>query len=104
MIQGQNEDDPEESGTDNAALFGPAAANSKGLRGSVVELHCPLHVRVEGFDHSQQFWWATNLRKSLGKAVSDDQIERLGEVYQSDVQGICCASPGVSEGEDHVYC
>ena len=52
----------------------------KGPGGAAVELHCPFHVCVKGFDHALQFW------EELEETVSADKIKRLCEVNESDIQ------------------
>ena len=47
MLQRQSEEDPEENGSKDAALFDPAADVERS-RGAAVELHSPLHVAVGG--------------------------------------------------------
>ena len=59
----------------------------KWLRGDVVLVHCSLRGSVEGFDHAMQFRMATDLWENLKEAVSVDQIKRLCEIHESDVQG-----------------
>ena len=82
-----------------------AAADVKGPGGAAVELHCPFHVCVEGFDHALQFWWAANLWEDLEEIVSADKIKRLCEVNESDIQGHLLFSAlllALARGEDHV--
>ena len=52
-------------------------ANVKGLGGTSVELHCPLHVAVEGLDQVLQLWWAADPLKHLEQPVSANQVERF---------------------------
>ena len=54
-----------------------AAVDVKGPGRADVELHCPFHVCVEGFDHALQFWWAASLWKDLEVTVPADKIKRL---------------------------
>ena len=86
MLQDQSEEDPKECGSKDTALF-DKTANVKGLGGTSVELHCPLHVGVEGLDKVLQLWWAADPLKHLEQPVSANRVERLGEVDESDVQG-----------------
>ena len=84
-----------------------AAADVKGPGGAAVELHCPFHVCVEGFDHALQFWWAANLWEDLEETVSADKIKRLCKVNESDIQRYLLFSVlllELAKGEDHVYC
>ena len=84
-----------------------AAADAKRPGGAAVELHCPFHVCVEGFDHAQLFWWAANLWKDLEETVYADKIKRLCEVNEIDIQGHLFFSALPLElvmGEDHVCC
>ena len=74
-----------------------AAVDVKGPEGAAVELHSPFHFCVEGLDHGLQFWWAANFWKNLEETVSDDNIKRIFEVSESDIQehlifrGSCCS-------------
>ena len=84
-----------------------AAADVKGPGGAAVELHCPFHVCVEGFDHALQFWWAANLLEDLEQTVSADKIKRLCEVNESDLQGRLLFSAlllELAKGENRVCC
>ena len=84
-----------------------ATADVKGPGGAAVELHCPSHVCVEGFDHALQFGWAASLWKDLEETVSADKIKRLCEVNENDIQGHLLFSAlllELAKGEDHVYC
>ena len=45
MLQRQSEEDPEENGSKDAALFDPVADVERS-RGAAVEPHSPLHVAV----------------------------------------------------------
>ena len=60
MCRMRASEDPEESGSENAALF-DSAADVEGLRGAAIELHSLLHVAVEGPDQVLQLGWAANL-------------------------------------------
>ena len=82
-------------------------ADVKWPGGAAVELHCPFHVCVDGFDHALQFWWTANLWKDLEETVSADKIKCLCEVSESDIQGHLLLSAlllELAKGEDHVYC
>ena len=84
-----------------------AATDVKGPGGAAVELHCPFRVRVEGFDHALQLWWAPNLWKDLEETVSADKIKCLCEVNESDIQGYLLFSAlllDLAKEEDHIYC
>ena len=84
-----------------------AIADVKGPGGAVVELHCPFHVCVEGFDHALQFWRAADLWKDLEETASADKIKRLCEVNENDIQGHLLFSAlflELAKREDHVYC
>ena len=79
------------------------AADFKWLRGAAVELHCcSLRVSVERLDHAMQFGWATDLWENLKCAVFADQIKRLCEINESDVQdrasAVLCTSLVAVEG------
>ena len=76
MVQEQSEKDAKECGGKNAALL-DTAVYAKGLGGATIELHCPLHVVVEGFDQAMQFWWASYFGKNLKESFPADQIEGL---------------------------
>ena len=54
--------------------------------GAAVELNCPFHVCMEGFNYALQFWWAASLWKDLEETVSAEKIS-LCEVNESDIQG-----------------
>ena len=106
MLQKESEEDSEESGSEDAALFDPAA-DVEGLGGVAVELHSPLHVAVEGLDQSLQLGWAANLWQDFEEAHSADEVEPLGQIDEGDVQGHLLFSAlllKLAEGEDHVYC
>ena len=60
MCRMRASEDPEESGSENAALF-DSAADVEGLRGAAIELHSLLHGAVEGLDQVLQLGWAANL-------------------------------------------
>ena len=84
-----------------------ASADVKGPGGAAVELHCPFHVCVEGFDHALQFWWAANLWEDLEETVSADKSKRLCEVNESDIQGHLLFSAlllELAKGKYHDYC
>ena len=83
-----------------------AAADVKGPEEAAIELHCPFHVCVEGFDHALQFWWAGNLWKDLEETVSANKIKRLCEVNESDIQGhlLCSALLLELAKGEHVHC
>lgn len=105
MLQKQSEEDPEESWNEDATLFNHAA-DVEGLGGAAVELHGPLHVAVEGFNQALQLGWAANLGQDFEEALSADEVERLGQINESDVQGHLLFSAlllELTEGEDHVY-
>ena len=106
MSQEQGKEDSKERWGQDTPLF-DAAADIKRLGGAAVELYCPFHVCVEGFDHALQFWWGANLWKDLEKTVSADKIKRLCEVNESDIQEHLSFSAlllELAKGEDHVYC
>ena len=99
-------EDPEESGSESAALF-DSAADVEGVRGAAIELHSLLHVAVEGPDQVLQLGWAANLFQDFEEALSDDEVERLGQIDDGDVQGHLLFSAlllKLAEGDDHVYC
>ena len=54
---------------------------------AAIELRYSLRLSVERLDHALQFGWATYLTDTLKYAVSADQIKRLCEINESDVQG-----------------
>ena len=85
MFLQQAKDNPKERWSKDAALF-DAAADFEWLRGAAIELHCSLRVSVETLDHALQFGWAADIRENLKEAVSADQIKRLSEINESDVQ------------------
>ena len=89
MFQEQWEENPKECGREDAALF-DTTADDECPREAAVELHCALHVGVEGICHVLQSWWAADLWDNLKQAVSADKIKRFGEVNESDAQGFCC--------------
>ena len=68
-----------------ASLF-DAAVDVKGPGGAAVELHCPFHVCVAGFDHALQFWWRIWKRPSL-LTRSNAFVRSLKAIYR----GICCS-------------
>ena len=51
MLQKQSEEDSKESGSEDVALFDPAA-DVEGLIGAAIELPSPLHVADEGLDEA----------------------------------------------------
>ena len=61
---------------------------------------------MQGFYQALQHWWAAYLWQDLEKAFPADQIERLSEVDEGDVQGHLLFSIllELADGEDHVYC
>ena len=84
-----------------------AAADVAGPGEAAIELHCPFHVCVEGFDHALKFWWAADLWKNLEETVSAGKVKCFCEVNESDVQGHLLFSAfllKLAKGEDHVYC
>ena len=83
VLQRQSEEDPEENGSKDAALFDPAADVERS-RGAAVELHSPLHVAVGG-----------------GGGV---RLANLWKDIEGDVQGHLLFSLKLAEGDDHVYC
>ena len=89
------------------AALSDTAAYRKELREAAIELHCPHHVGVEGFNQALQFWWAPDLREDLEEVVSADQVKGLGEVDEGDVEGHLLFSAlllELAEREDHVHC
>ena len=106
MLQKHSEEDPKESGNEDAALFDPAA-DVEGLRGAAIKLHSPLHVAVEGLDQALQRGWATNLWQDFEETLSADEVEGLSQIDEGDVQGHLLFTAlllELAEREDHVYC
>ena len=68
MLQKQSEEDPEESESEDAALFDPAA-DVEGLRGAATELRSPLHVAMERLDQTLKLGRAANLWQDYKEAL-----------------------------------
>lgn len=58
---------------------------------TTVELHCPFHVHVEGYNQALYFWSAANLFEDLRESLPADQIKYFCEVNEGDVECICCS-------------
>ena len=62
---------------------------------------------MEGPDQVLQLGWAANLFQDFEEALSDDEVERLGQIDDGDVQGHLLFSAlllKLAEGDDHAYC
>ena len=73
VLQKHSEKNPEESGSEDAALS-DHAADVEGFRGVAIELRSPLHVAVEGHDQALQLGWVAHLWQDFEEALPADEV------------------------------
>ena len=73
-FQQQSEENPRVWG-EEASLF-DTTADVEWFRRAAVELHCVLHVDLQGLYHALQSWWAADLWENLEQAVSAEALVR----------------------------
>ena len=69
-----------------------SALDAKGVGRPALILDGHFHVVVEGSDEAEKLWGTSNLQEDVEQAVSANQVEGLGQVYEDYVEGLALLS------------
>lgn len=69
-----------------------SAAHREGFGCATVEADCAVHVRMEGRDHLELSWGASNLPQEAEESASTDQVKGFCQVNEYNLQGLLLLS------------